>query len=157
MLESKQASADQGPPEFVSEIACAIGRFDQNFCRRLVKPLSCLQFFFPGPSATESGVGSNINRRPGQGQRTFAAGEPVSYFSTRTGCCAIERLYRGGKIMRLCFQRDDRVKIFYFEKIRYILAARSKLFYARPFNECDVVLVSRDKEVRILFRCFLNE
>ncbi len=157
MLESKQATADKGLPEFVSEIACAIGGFDQDFDRSLVEPLSRFPFFLPGPSAFKTRVRGNVHRCSGQRQRAFAPGEPISDFSARTGCRAVEGLYRRWKIMRLCLQGDDRVKIHHLEKIRYVLAVRSKLFYARTFDEGHVVLISGDDEVGILFRGLFNK
>ena len=59
--------------------------------------------------------------------------------------------------MRFGFKGNNRIDIFYLEKVGLVLRSRCKLFDNRAFVESDIVFIGRNELIGILFRCSFDE
>ena len=156
MLEGQYRTADQGLPEFVSEVGSTVRSLNQDLFGSLVQPFAYGQDAFPFASLIGTGIRSHINRCTSNGPRAFSSAHTVADFTSGTSRSTVERLYRCGEVMRFRLQGDDGLYIFNDEIIGCRVVFRSELLYYRTFGKGYIVFVCRDNLVRILFGSLLN-
>ena len=145
MLKRQHRPANQRLTELVSEVRCAIRRFDENLFGRLIEPFAlCV-------AGCRHINGCSCNR-----PRACATAHSVADFAARACRRPVERLDCCREIMRLGFQRNHALDVLHLKPVGGRLIRRCKLLDHRPLRERHIIFIGREYLVRMLCRCLFN-
>ena len=156
VFEGEHGAGDERLSEFVAEVAGAVGGFDKDLLRRLIKPLTHRQEAFPFATFCIPGIAGHVHGRSGNGPRTRAATHTVADLTAGACAGAVEGFHGRGEVVGFGLEADDTLDILYDEIVAGGVVCGRKLFYDRPFGKSYVVLVGGNDVVGILLRGLLD-
>ena len=115
----------------------------------MVEPRARVQDALPSAIGVRARVGCHVDRCTGQWQRGAAASETVADLPPGAGSGPVEGFDGSGEVVRLGFQRQHGRDGARDEEIRPVSRSGGELLYGRPGVKGHVVLVGRDKTVRV--------